>query len=508
MTGTGADGSTEALAVHGLVKTFGATRALDDASLVVRRGSVHGLIGQNGAGKSTIVNILNGLVIPDAGTIAVGGSPVVAATPRAIERLGVHIIHQEPLLVPGFTVAEALFLGDEPKRGPVVAWRTMRQRAEAAIASRFGLTLRGDEVVDSLGAAERQIVQITRSLLKRPRVLVFDEPTASLVRSEANRLFAIIRQLCREGTAVLYVSHYLEEVRDLCDTVTVIRNGRNVATVDPRQTTVATMASLMVDRDVGDMFPRRAATRGAPVLEVRSLGRTGAFADVSFSLGRGEILGLTGLVGSGAKDLLNCLFGLAAADAGTISLRGRDVELRSPGDAVRHGIGLVPEDRRRQGVALDASVAENTTLASLRTLVRRYLIDRRVQRDAVDRLIARLAIRTPGRDAPVRALSGGNQQKVSLAKWLGAGASLFLLDEPTVAVDVAAKVEIYRLVAELAADGAAVLLLSTDLAELRGLADRVLVMHRGRIVRELIGRDASADELLSAASGAPGGIAA
>ncbi len=494
--------------MRGLVRTFGATRALDGASLVVRQASVHGLIGQNGAGKSTIVNILNGLVAPEAGTIAIGGEPVGALSPRLVERLGVHIIHQEPLLVPGFTVAEALFLGDEPGRGPLVSWRTMRRRAEAAIASRFGLRLRGDEPVDGLGAAERQIVQITRSLLKRPRVLVFDEPTASLVRSEADRLFAIIRQLCREGTAVVYVSHYLEEVRDLCDAVTVLRNGVDVATVDPRRTTVAAMASLMVDRDIGDMFPRRSAAPGAPVLEVGSLGRAGAFADVSFSLRSGEILGLTGLVGSGAKDLLACLFGLAAADRGTVLLRGRRLSLRSPGEAVRHGIGLVPEDCRRQGVAPDASVAENITLPSLGALVRRALIDRRRQRDAVGRLIGRLGIKTPGQDAPVRALSGGNQQKVALAKWLGAGTTLFLLDEPTVAVDVAAKVEIYRLLAELAADGAAVLLLSTDLAELRGLADRVLVMHRGRIVRELGGAEASADALLSAASGLPDGIAA
>ncbi len=500
-------GGVDALAMHGLVKTFGTTRALDQASLVVRPGSVHGLIGQNGAGKSTIVNILNGLVTPEAGTIAVDGIPVAAA-PRAIERLGVHIIHQEPLLVPGFTVAEALFLGHEPGYGPLVSWRAMRRQAEEAIASRFGLVLRGDEPVDALGAAERQIVQITRSLLKRPRVLVFDEPTASLVRSEANRLFAIIRRLREEGAAIVYVSHYLEEVRDLCDAVTVLRNGRNVSTVDPRHTTVADMASLMIDRDIGDMFPKRADTAGAPVLELRSLGREGAFADISLTLRKGEILGLTGLVGSGAKDLLNCLFGLDVADQGTVLLHGREVVLRSPGDAVRHGIGLVPEDRRRQGVALDASVAENTTLASLKNLVRRLLIDRRLQREAVTRLIGRLAIRTPGQDAPVRALSGGNQQKVALAKWLGAGATLFLLDEPTVAVDVAAKVEIYRLLAGLTAAGAAVLLLSTDLAELRGLADRVLVMHRGRIVRELSGRDASADELLAAASGASAGLAA
>ena len=496
---------TIALEIRGLVKIFGATRALDGADLVVSGGSVHGLIGQNGAGKSTIVNILNGLLVPDAGTVAIDGHAVVGASPRAIERLGVTIIHQEPLLVPGFTVAEALFLGDEPRigrvRNPLLSFRRMRQQAEDAIARHFGLRLRGDEPVDTLGAAERQVVQITRALLRRPRVLVFDEPTASLVRAEADRLFAIIRRLRDEGTAIVYVSHYLEEVRDLCDTVTVLRNGRNVGTLDPRRSTVASMASLMVDRDVGEMYPARTASLGSPVLEVRSLGKHGAFADISFSLLQGEILGLTGLIGSGAKDLVKCLFGLSAADGGSILLRGRQVTLHAPGDAVRHGIGLVPEDRRRQGVAVEASVAENMTLPSLSRLVRRCLIDRRLQESEVDRLIARLAIKAPGQDAPVQALSGGNQQKVALAKWLGAGATVFLLDEPTVAVDVAAKVEIYRLLAELAAGGAAVLLLSTDLGELQGIADRVLVMHRGHLVRELPASEATADALLSAASG-------
>ncbi len=506
-----------ALSLQGLVKRFGATRALDGASLVVRRGSLHGLIGQNGAGKSTIVKILNGLLQPDSGSIAIDGRQVVDASPRLIERLGVHIIHQEPMLVPGFTVAEALFLGDEPRlgagRSPVVSWRTMRRRAEEAIASRFGLSLRGDTPLDQLGAAERQIVQITRSLLKAPRVLVFDEPTASLVRSEANRLFAIIRRLREEGAAVLYVSHYLEEVRDLCDTVTVLRNGRDVATLDPARTSVAGMAALMVDRDLGAMFPTRSSLPGAPLLEARGLGRSGAFADLSFTLRAGEILGLTGLVGSGAKELVAALFGLAPADRGTLLLHGRAVMPASPSEAVGLGIGLVPEDRRRNGVALDASVAENATLPGLVRFVRRFLLDRGREQEAVRGLIARLAIKTPGPDAPVGALSGGNQQKVSLAKWLGTGATLFLLDEPTVAVDVAAKVEIYRLLADLAAGGAGILLLSSDLAELRGLADRILVMHRGRLVAELRAADATADEILTAASGgaagsAPDGIAA
>ncbi len=493
---------SEALAIRDLHRRFAATRALDGANLRIAAGTVHGLIGQNGAGKSTIVNILGGLLEADAGTVVVGGESVETVTPRRMERLGIHIIHQEPMLVPGFTVAEALFFGAEPHFGPFLRFRAMRRAAEDAIASRFGLVLRGDAPVDALGAAERQVVQISRSLLAHPRVLVFDEPTASLVRSEADRLFAIIRRLRQAGAAVLYVSHYLEEVRDLCDAVTVLRNGRDVATVDPAHTSVAAMASLMIDREAGELFPARARVPGPVVLEGSGLGRNGVFDDVSFTLRRGEILGLTGLVGSGAKELLAALFGLERPDRGTVRLAGATVSIREPAEAIELGIGFVPEDRRRQGIAPDASITENATLASLKRFGRAGLIDRGRERQATDFLINRLGIQAPNRDAAVRTLSGGNQQKVSLSKWLGVGARVYLLDEPTVAVDIGAKAEIYRLLAELVAEGAAVLLLSTDLAELCGLADRVLVMHRGRITAEFDAQDATPDGLLAASSGA------
>ncbi len=493
---------TEALALRDLRRRFGATVALDGASLVVRTGSVHGLIGQNGAGKSTIVNILAGLLSADAGTVVIGGTLVEAATPRRMERLGVHIIHQEPMLPPGFTVAEALFLGNEPRFGPFVRGRAMHRAAAEAIRSRFDLALRPDAPVDELGAAERQIVQITRSLLADARVVVFDEPTAALVRAEADRLFTIIRRLRGTGTAVIYVSHYLEEVRTLADTVTVLRNGRDVATVNPATTDIAAMTTLMVGRNDGALSAPRSRAPGPVAFAGDRLARDGFFSDISFELRRGEVLGLTGLVGSGAKALLETLFGLARPDRGTIVVDGAPVTIATPADAVRRGIGLVPEDRRRQGVAIAASVAENVTLPGLFRLLRHGIIDRQAECEAADGLIDRLAIRTANRHAPVRALSGGNQQKVALAKWLGAGAAVLLLDEPTVAVDVGAKAEIYRILVGLVADGAAVLLLSTDLAELCHLADRILVMHRGRIVRELVSAEATPDILLAIASGA------
>ncbi len=490
------------LALRGVGKRFGATRALDGASLVVERGSIHGLIGQNGAGKSTIIKILAGLYQPDEGSITLAGEVLRHIAPRDIERRGVHIIHQDSLLPPTLTVAEALFLGHEPRSGPFLRSGAMRRRAEALINETFGLSIDGNALIGSLQAAQRQIVQITRALLHRPLVLVFDEPTAALVRREAARLFDIIRGLRDAGTSIIYISHYLEEVRALCDHITVLRNGRDVGSFPSRERSMGEIVSLMVNRDPGEMFPKRAGAPGETLLEVASLRRAGAFEDVSLRLRAGEIVGVTGLVGSGAKELLQCLFGLARPDGGQISVRGVPVALNSPGQAVRHGIGFVPEDRRRQGVAVDISVRENATLASLRRLTRFCLLDRSAERTTVRDLIARLSIKAPDAEALVRDLSGGNQQKLVLAKWLGAGSSIYLLDEPTVAVDVAAKVEIYRLLAELAGRGAGILLLSTDLAELLGLADRILVLHRGRIAADLRPQQTSSEALLAIASGA------
>jgi ribose transport system ATP-binding protein len=493
-----------ALELRDLVKTFGATRALDGANLIVERGSIHGLVGQNGAGKSTIIKILGGLYRADAGSITIDGKPLHAPTPRLIEELGVHLIHQEALLVPSFTVAESLFLGTEPGFGPFLAGSRMRKEAAAAIREHFDITLPSGALISELNPAQRQIVQITRALLNHPKVLVFDEPTAALVRREADQLFRLIRRLREQGTSIIYISHYLEEVRELCDRVTILRGGRDVATVDPRTTSMHDIVSLMINRDISDMFPKITVPIGEPALRLRSFSRPDAFADVNLTLHRGEILGLTGLVGSGAKELLQAVFGLVPAESGESAVHGGARILRSPGRAIREGLGLVPEDRRGQGIAVDVSVRENITLASLRKLTRLGLISGRRERRQVQTLIERLDIKTPGPEARLRDLSGGNQQKVVLAKWLSADSDIYILDEPTVAIDVAAKVEIYRLLGEFAQRGAAILILSTDLLELQGICDRILVMYRGRIVRDLAAHDARPEEILEAATGAIG----
>lgn len=489
-----------ALAMRGLVKTFGGVRALDGASLEVGRGEIHGLVGQNGAGKSTLIKILAGLHVPDEGTIAVDGEPVAAMSPKRAAELGIGFIHQDRLLVPTFTVGEAIFLGDEgtSARRPLVDRRALQKRADALLERYFGIRLPAGALIGELNTAQQQIVQITRTLAREPKIVVFDEPTAALAKQEVEHLFQAIGGLKAHGITTLYISHYLSEIEEICDRVTILRNGRNVATVDPCVVPPARIAALMVDKDIKEMFPKTPVTLGAPVFEAAGLQAAGRFEDVSFTVRRGEIVGLTGLLGSGAKELVRSLFGLDRLDEGTLRLDGRPFAPRRPEVAVEHGIALVPEDRRGQGVALDLSVRENTTLASLKAFARFGFLDFARERRAVDGLIADLAIKTAGREAPVRSLSGGNQQKVAIAKWLSRDARVYVLDEPTVGVDIAAKVEIYRLIGRLAEAGAAILVLSSDLDELIGIADRVLVMYRGRIVSDLPSARLDAPTLIGA----------
>ena len=488
-----------ALALRGLVKTYGPTRALDGASLTVAPNAIHGLVGQNGAGKSTLIKVLAGLVTPEAGTVELGGTTLSGLTPARAEQLGIAFIHQDRLLVPTATVGEALFLGRETAGSRFGLWRGgLERRAAEAVERVFGVTFPKGALIRDLSTAQQQLVQITRALLSEPRIVVFDEPTAALAKREVDSLFEAIRRLKARGLTTIYISHYLAEIERLCDAVTVMRNGRDVAEVDPRQTSTAAITRLMVGRDVSDLFPRTRTSPGGPLLTVSGLGAPPAFRDVSFTLRRGEVLGVTGLLGSGAKELVQTLFGLRNAKLGSLSVNGRRVSLKTPAEAVRRGLALVPEDRRVRGVALDLSVRENITLASLGRLTRWGWLDRARENTKVQSLLGDLQVKASGPEAPVRTLSGGNQQKVALGKWLARNADVYLLDEPTVGVDVAAKAEIYRLVADLAERGAGVLLLSADLEELLGICDRVLVMYRGTIASEHRAADTSPDILLNA----------
>lgn len=500
---TTAGGKPLALNFEDIHKHFGGAKALSGASLKIRSGTVHGLVGQNGAGKSTLIKILAGLHKPDQGRIEIDGVAEDHLTPHRAEERGIHFIHQDRLLVPTFTVGEALFLGREPRYPgtPFLDRRAMQQQASNILDRYFGIRIPNSALISELTTAEKQIVQITRALINKPRVLVFDEPTAALVRREADILFALIRRLRGEGITILYISHYLNEIEALCDDVTVLRNGQTVASLPIAETSAKGIARLMVERDIEEMFPKRAIEKGGTLLDVRNLSRPGAFDDVSFTLARGEVLGLTGLLGSGAKELLRTLFGLEVAASGSISVEGQVIKPRRPVDAVGSRLALVPEDRRGQGVALDLKVGENTTLASLAKFTKFGLIDAKRERGAIATLIKRLQVKTEGQDALLRTLSGGNQQKVALAKWLSRQSEIYLLDEPTVGVDIGSKVEIYTLIGDLAARGAGVIVLSSDLPELVGITDRILVFFRGQVVRSFTSSDVTPDDVLAEATG-------
>ena len=502
-------GATPALAMRGIRKSFDGVTALDGCDLVVRPGTIHGLVGQNGAGKSTLIKVLAGLVRPDAGRIELFGRSLASISPTDSTRLGVGFIHQDRLLVPSATVAEALFLGREPHLRGIGLVDRGRMRAEArqAFRTHFDLDLPVDALVSELTTGQQKIVQITRALIDRPSLLVFDEPTAALVSREVEHLAQTARRLRQNGITILYISHYLDEIERLCDQVTVLRNGASVGTVTPRETPLGDIVSMMIGRKLETVFPKHDRCLGAPILRARGLSRDRAFEDISFDLHEGEILGVTGVLGCGGKRLLRALFGTPPAERGTIEIDGRPQRLDSPRAAIRQGLAFVPEDRRAEGVIGRLSVRENATLASLDEFRRRIpfarsLLDRGRQARAADTLIDRLRVRTSGHEQPVAELSGGNQQKVALGKWLRRDARIYLLDEPTVGVDVAAKVEIYALLAETVARGAGAIVFSSDLEELLGLADRILVLYRGRLVGSFQAGRTDAATLLARATGA------
>ncbi|MEM7125100.1 MAG: sugar ABC transporter ATP-binding protein [Chloroflexota bacterium] len=481
---------TNILELTHITKEFPGVRALDNVDFSVDQGEIHGLVGENGAGKSTLIKIIAGVYQPDAGEIRINGTRHRNLTPSQIEGLGIQFIHQDLFLVPEFTVAQSLFLGQEIVSSllPLLSKRKMARQAEAFIQETMGIELPGNALIRDLSVAQRQLVQIAKSLMAKPAIVAFDEPTAPLASREVERLFEIINGLKAQGITIIYISHYLNEITDICDRVTVLRNGLKVDTLPIAQTSHDEIVQLMVGREIGTMFPDRAETRqqdDAPLLNVQGLTIRGTFQNLSFSVQPGEIVGLTGLIGSGVEELVETLYGLSSADAGTMDLNTKAVSGWSPVRAVQRGMGLVPKDRRREGLVLNMSVNDNINLASLDDVAHSGFTRPRAALTRTLAMIQNLAIRPPRPQTTVRYLSGGNQQKVVISKWLTSETELYLLHEPTTGVDVGAKAEIYQLVHELVAEGKGVLLVSSDLPELLGMSDRILVMFRGEIVKEL-----------------------
>ncbi|HEX6014066.1 MAG TPA: sugar ABC transporter ATP-binding protein [Geminicoccaceae bacterium] len=473
------------LEVEGLEKSFPGVRALAGVRFDVRAGEAHALLGENGAGKSTLIKIVSGVYRPDTGEIRIDGRKVRLAGPQEAQEAGIATVYQELLLFPDLTVAENVFLGHAPRaRWGGIDWRVMRAKAAEILASLEIHELDVAAPVSTLSVANRQRVEIAKALSLNARVLILDEPTAALPEADVERLFAIVRNLRARGVGVVYISHRMAEIFALADRVTVLRDGAYVATKPVSATSEPELIAMMVGRTIDQLFPKVTARVGEPVLEVRDLVSPPVVRGVSLSVRAGEIVGLAGLIGSGRSELAQTVFGILPASSGEIRLAGRPVRIASPGDAKRHGVAYVPEDRATQGVIRPMSLRHNVSLAILRRIARRWFIDRGAEAELAADAIARFAIRARGPEQIVGKLSGGNQQKVVLGKWLATRPKLLIMDEPTRGIDVGAKAEIHRLMGELAAQGLAVLMISSELPEVLGMSDRILVMREGRIAAE------------------------
>ncbi|WP_065964518.1 sugar ABC transporter ATP-binding protein [Curtobacterium sp. UCD-KPL2560] len=488
------------LTLERVSKSFGPVRVISDVSIDVHAGRVQVLLGENGAGKSTLIKMMSGIHQPDGGRILVDGVEVALPSVTAAERLGIATIHQELNLVGSLSVAENVMMGRIPKRFGMVDRRELRKRAAAAVAV-IGLDVDVDTPVGELGIARQQLVEIAKALSIDARILILDEPTAALTRHETEQLFRVVADLRARGVGMLFISHHLEEIAEIGDTVAVLRDGHFVAEV-PASTPEDELVTLMVGRSIEEQYPTGAAVvdRDDVVLRVEGLTAAGRFSDVSFELHAGEIVGVAGLVGAGRTEVVRAVAGVDTYDSGEVHLRGRKLPKHDIAAAIRAGLGHVPEDRKGQGLVLGASVNDNLGYATLRSTARGGLVDFAGQKRRAQEVADKLRIRMHDIEQPIGSLSGGNQQKAVFGRWILAGSSVLLLDEPTRGVDVGAKVEIYELVNAITAAGGAVLMVSSELPEVLGMSDRILVMRDGRIAGELAGADATEDAVMTLAA--------
>jgi rhamnose transport system ATP-binding protein len=496
-----APGQVPVLSLQHAVKTFGAVRAVVDGTLELFAGESHALVGENGAGKSTLVKILAGVHQPDAGELLMDGQPTVLSGPAAAQAAGIAVIYQEPTLFPDLTVAENIFMGRQPLlAGRRIDRRAMREQLLALFA-RLGVRLDPGRICRGLSIADQQLVEIAKALSLDARVIVMDEPTAALSATEVSRLFDVVRALRQGGAAVLFISHRLEEVFAICQRVTVMRDGRHVLTSDLAGLTADGLIRAMVGRQMPERTVGERGQPGEPVLAVERLTTEGVFTDISFGVRAGEIVALAGLVGSGRSEVARAVFGVDKYDAGRVTLSGRPLRKGAPAAAMAAGIGFVPEDRRQQGLVMDMSVQQNVALASLKSLRRAGIIRSATERAFASDWAQRLRLKYGRLTDPVSLLSGGNQQKTVLAKWLGRKPTLLIVDEPTRGIDIATKAEVHRLLVQLAQDGVAILMISSELPEVLHIGDRILVMREGRLTAEYPHEEASEEKIMSAATG-------
>ncbi|MDR2661966.1 MAG: sugar ABC transporter ATP-binding protein [Treponema sp.] len=491
------------LEMKGIRKLFPGVLSLDNASLFVEKGEVHILLGENGAGKSTLVKVLAGAYERNGGTIVFEGRELTRITPKIAQENGISIIYQELNLVRTMSTAENIFLGREPmKKAPAwsVDWNRLYKDTEA-ILDRLNLHIDPRAKVQDLGIAEQQMVEVAKALSQKSKIIIMDEPTAVLTEQEIDNLFQIVRQIRAEGISIIYISHRLEEFERIGDRITVMRDGKTVTTVKVSETTIPELIKLMVGRELREQYPESHKKIGGYVMEVRKLARTGVLKDISFGVRSGEILGIAGLVGSGRTELARAIFGADPVTSGEIRINGKKVTINAPHKAIQAGIGFVTEDRKQQGLVLPMSVGHNMTLADLSNYTRYTKLMLNKEKSVVRNYVKKLGVRTPSIDQRVINLSGGNQQKVVLAKWMLSRSRIYIFDEPTRGIDVGAKAEVYALMNSLVEAGAAIIMISSDLPEILGMSDRVLVMCRGEILGEMRAEEATQEKILYYAAG-------
>jgi rhamnose transport system ATP-binding protein len=487
-----------------ITKHFPGIRALDEVDFRVRGGEVHALIGENGAGKSTLVKVLTGIHQPDSGLIILNGEPVQFRGPTASQAAGIAAIHQEATMFPELSVTENIYMGHHLTRGGggLLDWKGMKLKTRSLL-EKLELEINPETKVKDLSVAQRHMVEIVKALSLDARIVIMDEPTSALSLREIEDLYKIIRQLRTEGQAIVFISHKFEDIYEIADTFTVLRDGRHVGEGIVAETGMDEIVRMMVGRSLQQMFPKTQVQLGETVLKVEGLSRTGIFEDISFDLHRGEILGFFGLVGAGRSELMRAIFHIEAASSGTISIKGREARIGSPAQAMEHGIAYVPEDRQLQGTILNMNIRENITLPIVEKLARHSFLDFQKEREVTGKYGGRMEIKSSGWEQAVNSLSGGNQQKVVLAKWLATRPEILIMDEPTKGIDVATKARVHEFISQMAAEGLAIILISSEIPEILFMADRIVVMHEGRITARLDRRQADSEKLVMAAMGNP-----
>lgn len=488
--------------MKGIKKSFHQHVVLDGVDFEVRSGEVHALMGENGAGKSTLMKILTGIYERDAGTVLVNGKEVHYRHPKEAEQDGISVIHQELNIIPTLTVAENMFLGREQTLGRtgIVRSKDMAEQAKVYL-QKLGIEISPNEIAGNLSVGKQQIVEIARALSTDAKCLIMDEPTAALTDREIQTLFEVIHTLKQQGVAIVYISHRMEEIFTICDRISVLRDGQFIGTKKIPETNFDEIVHMMVGRQIGERFPKRKKQIGEERLRVERLTHKGVFENISFSVRAGEILGVSGLMGAGRTEIMEAIFGARKAHEGTIYIDNKPVTIKSPRQAIKHGIAFITEDRKSKGLVLNMSVRENLTLPKSEQLANLGVIQTKKEKDLVQSLIARLKIKTASPELQVKALSGGNQQKVVFGKWLAMGPRILILDEPTRGVDVGAKKEIYEIMNELTAQGVAIIMVSSELPEVLGMSDRIMVIHEGKVTAIFDNENVDQEMIMRAATG-------